>query len=164
MSQDQIKKWLKDHPEQEYTAPQLQMFLGLGKSIYPNLKTMRENGEIQFKAVEDIGGGNRYTRYYYYNEMFNEVDFKRASPIEIYKSPFKREITEDPYEYFVKVEDCGRSLIKLLNIINMDINTWKSLIDGCKIKSRRNDFNKYPNKKKILELNSEIYKILGGLN
>jgi hypothetical protein len=49
MSQDQIKNWLSSHKKEEYTAPQLQLFLGIGKSIYPNLRKLREDKEIKYR-------------------------------------------------------------------------------------------------------------------
>lgn len=76
------------------------------------------------------------------------------------RSPFKRE-TQENLDYFIKVEDCGKSFLKLLEIVKKDETEWKNLIDGCRIETRKEDWEKYAGKKKILELNMEICKRIG---
>ncbi|MHA1827914.1 MAG: hypothetical protein ACTSX6_04620 [Candidatus Heimdallarchaeaceae archaeon] len=81
MSQDQIKRYLKAHPNNEYSAEQLKKYLNLGQSIYTNLKKLRNdikssiepNLYFRWRSYKD---GRAYRVYWYCPTDCQEIRIK----------------------------------------------------------------------------------------
>lgn len=70
MSQQIILDWLKQHPQQKYTAAQLVYFLGLSSaSIHKNLHGLRKNNEVNVEWGGFLNGRYQATRYYSWKEI-----------------------------------------------------------------------------------------------
>ena len=75
MSQQEILSFLKRYPGERFSIKELQVYLDIEKSIYPNIKKLVDEKQIEFAEVIGKDKRNTYS-VYYYKEVKNGTNIK----------------------------------------------------------------------------------------
>ncbi|MEK6884444.1 MAG: hypothetical protein AABY22_32730 [Nanoarchaeota archaeon] len=74
ISQERLLEFLQKHKEEKFTAKELQFFLDLGKSIYPNLKKLIDDPSCNiYYKVRISKDRKRYKEFVYYYEEISHA-------------------------------------------------------------------------------------------